>query len=52
MPSFAFISGLVLGAAAGALAVWINGVYAAQATYGTCLQTYPNIPGKLLLEKR
>lgn len=50
MPKPPFLVGLAIGAALGIAGYWINGKYQVKANYGTCLQTYPNISGKLVLE--
>ncbi|SLN10852.1 hypothetical protein ROA7450_00045 [Roseovarius albus] len=50
MSKSTFLSGMILGALTGAAGLWLFQTYQTQASYGTCLQTYPNIPGKLLLE--
>ena len=50
MTKFVFAIGLALGAAAGYFTHWTSSQYRTYAEFGTCKQTYPNIPAKLLLE--
>ena len=44
------LGGVVLGVALGAGGLALNDVYEIASEQERCLQTYPNIPGKLLLE--
>ncbi len=50
MSKTTFLAGLVVGTAVGITGFWVSSKYKIYADYGTCQQTYPNIPGKLLLE--
>ena len=50
MSKLVFLAGLATGAIAGAAVVSVYGTYQVYADSGTCGQSYPNIPGQLLLE--
>ena len=50
MARMVFLSGAMLGVAIGILGTLAQKAYQVKADYGTCLQTYPNIQGRLLLE--
>ena len=45
-----FLAGLVLGAGVAIAGTWLAEQYRVKAAYGSCGQSYPNIPGRLLLE--
>ena len=50
MSKTTFLAGLAVGAAVGIAGFWASSKHQIYADYGTCKQTYPNIPGELLLE--
>ena len=50
MSKLSLISGFFLGAIAASVAQWVLGEYQTYAASGTCQQSYPNIPGRTLLE--
>jgi len=50
MSTVSLIAGAIGGALIAVSGLWLNDVYGTKAAYGTCKQSYPNIPGELLLE--
>ena len=50
MSKAAFLTGCLTGAVLGITGFWINSQYASADPHGRCMQTYPNIPGKILLQ--
>lgn len=50
MSWLSFVAGLAIGAISGAIGYSAQQTLQVKFAYGECKQTYPNIPGKLLLE--
>ncbi len=50
MSKATFLAGLTIGTVVGVAGFWLSSKNQVYTDYGTCQQTYPNIPGKLLLE--
>ena len=50
MVNSSFLAGMAIGLVAGASMVWLSDGSSDASSGASCLQSYPNIPGKLLLD--